>query len=246
MDDATPQASTPRGRHPLAIVGMAIAAIVAALLLLFLWRVFFYYRLLTSGAAVSLPQYTERLTLGNLRETPSAPVADVATTDDPAIGPAEATVTIVEFADFECPYSREAFTSVRQVLSEFPGQVRLVYRDFPLDAIHTRARAAARAANCAAAQGKFQPMHDKLYQNASALRDHDLRFYAQQIGLDAAAFEACMADAATGAEIDRDIADGVNAGVRGTPTFFINGARVEGAIPYPALRDLVAQLIQGA
>ncbi len=229
--------------HPLAVIGTAVGAILAVLLLLFIWRVFFYYRLIRSGAIIDLPQYPAQLTLAGSRERSAGPVADVVTTDDPSVGPVDAKVTIVEFADFECPFSKEAFTTVRQILAEFPNDVRLIYRDSPLDSIHTRARAAAKAANCAFAQGKFLPMHDKLYQNASALKDNDLRFYAQQIGLDPLRFEQCLASADTNAEIDRDVADAQNAGVRGTPTFFINGARVEGAIPYPVLSDIVKKII---
>ncbi len=235
----------PARPHPLAIIGMAFAAVFAVVALVFIWQVFSYYRLIKSGAIINLPQYSSRLTLGNVRERAAPPVADVVTADDPSIGPADAKVTIVEFADFQCPFSREAFTAVRQVLAEFPNDVRLIYRDFPLDAIHPLARNAAKAADCAAVQGKFLPMHDKLFQNADALKDNDLRFYAQQIGLDPLRFEQCMAAPATGGEIDQDVADGAAAGVRGTPTFFINGARVEGAIPYNILHDVVQQIISG-
>lgn len=231
--------------HPLAVIGTAVGTIFAILLFLFIWRVFFYYRLISSGAIIDLPQYPGRLTLAGSWEQNAAPIADVVTTDDPHVGPADAKVTIVEFADFECPFSHEAFTTVRQILAEFPNDVRLIYRDSPLDSIHPRARAAARAANCADAQGKFLAMHDKLYQNAGAFKDNDLSFYAQQIGLDPLRFEQCMASADTNAEIDRDVTDAQNAGVRGTPTFFINGARVEGAIPYPILRDIVGQIVSG-
>lgn len=231
--------------HPLAVIGTAVGAILAVLLFLFIWRVFFFYRLISSGAIIDLPQYPGRLTLAGTMERNAAPIADVVTADDPSVGPADAKVTIVEFADFECPFSKEAFTTVRQILAEFPNDVRLIYRDSPLDSIHPRARAAAKAVNCAHAQGKFLAMHDKLYQNASALKDNDLRFYAQQIGLDPLRFEQCMVSADTSAEIDRDVADAQNAGVRGTPTFFINGARVEGAIPYPVLRDIVGQIVSG-
>lgn len=244
MADATANARSWR-HHPLAVVGTAVGAILAVLLFLFIWRVFFFYRLISSGAIIDLPQYPTRLTLAGTRERPAAPIADVVTADDPAVGPADARVTIVEFADFECPYSREAFTTVRQILAEFPNDVRLVYRDSPIDSIHPRAREAAKAATCADAQGKFLAMHDKLYQNASALKDNDLRFYAQQIGLDPLLFEQCMSAPETDAEIDGDIADAQDAGVRGTPTFFVNGARIEGAVPYPILRDIVGQIISG-
>ena len=239
------ETENPRRRHPLAVIGTALAAIFAVLLFLFIWRVFFYYRLISTGAIINLPQYTSRLTLGSVQEAPAAPVADVVTTDDPSAGPADAKVTIVEFADFECPFSQEAYTAVRQILAEFPNDVRLIFRDYPLNTIHTHARAAAKAANCAAAQGKFLPMHDKLFQNAGRLKENDFRFYGQQIGLNPLTFEQCMAAAGSGAEIDRDIADGVNAGVRGTPTFFVNGARIEGAVPYPILRTIVQQIIEG-
>lgn len=241
--EAAPPSRLPR---PLILIGKILALLIVVVLFYFTWRVFFYYRLIANGAIINLPQYTSKLTLGNVAHAAgAAPVTDVTSTDDPVTGSPDAPVTIVVFADFECPFSRDVFPTVRSLAASRPNDVRVIFRDFPLESIHTQARAAARAANCADAQDKYLPMHDKLYQNAERLTDTDLDFYAQQIGLDLTAFNRCMTDPATDREIDEDIADGSAAGVRGTPTFFINGARVEGAIPASILTTVVDQVIAG-
>lgn len=229
--------------HPVATVFGAVGVVLAIMAVFFVWRVFNYVRLIQTGAILNLPQYSARLSLGNIRERGgNAPLADVTTADDPSTGNANAPVTIVQFADFQCPFSQESFQTIRALSAAFPNDVRVQFRDFPLDSIHPRARPAAKAAHCAGEQDKYLQMHDKLYLNSDRLADSDLRFYAEQIGLDLARFDICQALPSTNEEIEADIADGVAAGVRGTPTFFINGARVEGDIPYTILTQIVDEL----
>lgn len=163
----------------------------------------------------------------------------LATDDDPSLGPADAAVVIVEFSDFQCPFCSQAYPVVKQLLHDYGDRVRLVYRDFPLVDTHPRALPAAVAANCAFEQGKFWEMHDKIFENQTALEEADLKRYAIQIGLNSLAFGSCLSSGKYVKEIEDDFNAGVEAGVEATPTFFINGILVRGAVPYEALQQLI-------
>jgi protein-disulfide isomerase len=131
---------------------------------------------------------------------------------------------IVEYGDYECPYSRQAFHAIELVEQQLGGNVRFVFRHFPLTGIHPHALAAARAAEAAARQGRFWDMHELLFHRQKALEDGDLRRYAAQLGLDVAAFDRDWASAAVLGRIQRDIDSGLASGqVVGTPTLFIDG-----------------------
>ncbi len=127
------------------------------------------------------------------------------------------------------------------MLAEFPGKVRLVFKDFPL-AFHEGALPAAEAARCAADQGRFWEYHDLLFVAQSSFARTDLLAYAARLGLPADAFGACLESGRHRGAVRADIAEGRSAGVRGTPTFFVNGQRLVGAQPVQAFRDA----IQGA
>lgn len=212
---------------------------------LFAAQVWYYLRLLQSGEATDL-QFTSRFTTASAApgtsKTDAAQIFDVASADDPALGTAAAPLTIVEFADFECPFSKDESAVVRELAARYPDRVRFIYRDFPLSDIHPHAERAALAGACAHEQGKFWAMHDKMFQNASALTDDDLKRYALEIGLNAAQFDRCLTTEKYRDEIQADVDSGVAAGVRGTPTFFIAGRRVEGAIPAPILERIILEL----
>lgn len=227
---------------PIRVLAITLGALVALFLLFFAWRVASYYQAIQSGDLSALPQFPSNFTEGNFADKGSTARADVVSLDDPTEGELSAPLTIVQFADFECPYSKEVFPTLRQVVGEHASKVRLIIRDFPLDEIHPNARVAAAAANCADEQDKYLQMHDKLYLNSDKLTEADVLFYGQQIGLNMDAYRACLGDPATMAEIDDDIRAGVSAGVRGTPTFFVNGQKIEGAIPLPIFRELVRRL----
>jgi protein-disulfide isomerase len=149
----------------------------------------------------------------------------------PSRGPADAIVTMVEFSDYQCPFCKRAEPVVNQLMQKYPTQLRLVYRNMPLDALHPRARAAAIAAVCADAQGKFWEYHDKLFGNQQALADSDLEKYAADVGIDAGQFKTCRADPATEARVNNDAEAARAAGLNGTPAFFVNGILVSGARP---------------
>jgi protein-disulfide isomerase len=136
---------------------------------------------------------------------------------------------ILEYGDYECPYSRQAFRGIERVERELPGRVRFAFRHFPLTEIHPHALAAARAAEAAARQGRFWELHDLLYHRQKALEDDDLRAYASELGLDLARFDRDRAEAEVQARIERDVASGEATGVvRGTPTIFIDGVLYQG------------------
>ena len=155
-------------------------------------------------------------------------VQKISVDDDPARGPATAPVTVVMFADFQCPACSRTHPVLDKVMAEFPGKVRFVARDFPLETIHENAFRAALAAGAANAQGKFFEYGDLLYNNQAALDDASLEKYAAQVGLNVPKFKLDFASEKTAAEVRKDIADGESYGVAGTPTIFVNGIMVRG------------------
>ena len=140
-----------------------------------------------------------------------------------------ALVTLLEYADFECPFSGPASRIVPEVMRRMGGQVRLVFRHFPLSQKHPRALSAAEAAEAAGAQGHFWPMHDLLFQNQDALDLEDLITYAESLHLDLGRFVSDLEIHARLDRVKRDFHAGVSSGVDRTPTFFIDGVRHEGA-----------------
>jgi protein-disulfide isomerase len=138
-------------------------------------------------------------------------------------GPATARL-IVEYGDYECPYSRQAFRAIERVEGQLNGGIRFAFRHFPLTDIHPHAFAAAAAAEAAALQDRFWDMHDLLFHRQKALEDEDLRRYAMQLHLDMERFDQDRAGVEVLRRISRDIESGLASGeVRGTPTLFIDG-----------------------
>ena len=137
---------------------------------------------------------------------------------------------IVEYGDYECPYSRQAFREIEQLESQLGDDLRFAFRHFPLTDIHPHALAASAAAEAAALQGRFWEMHELLFHRQKALEDHDLRSYAHRLGLDAGVFDGDRASARVFERVDRDVQSGVASGeVLGTPTLFIDGVVHRGA-----------------
>jgi protein-disulfide isomerase len=158
-------------------------------------------------------------------------------------GPADAAVTLVEYGDFECPYCGAAYPIIKEVQARMGDRLRFVFRNFPITTSHAHAEQAAEAAEAAAAQGRFWPMHDLLYENQRRLRDQDLRGYAEQAELDVERFDSELAEHAHAARVHDDFMSGVRSGVNGTPTFFINGVRHDGSYE---VEPLLAALEQAA
>ncbi len=157
--------------------------------------------------------------------------------EGPAKGPEKAPITIVEFADFECGFCARAGETVAEVMKKYPGKIRLVFRDYPLG-FHQNAIPAAVAARCAGDQGKYWPMHDKLFAS-EALDVASLKKAAREVGVDAGKFDACLDGNKHAAAVKADMAAGDQAGVNGTPAFFINGVPLSGAQPMEAFTQII-------
>jgi len=172
-----------------------------------------------------------------------APRQKVAAAKGAVKGPANAPIEIIEFSDFQCPFCQRANPTVDQVLKTYGDRVRFVYRHFPLGN-HPNARPAAEAAQCAAEQGKFWEYHDRLFANPSKLGDGDLKQHAAALGLDTSKFNACFAAQKYKAQIDADVQAGQEAGVSGTPAFFVNGRMLSGAQPFDAFKRLIDEELE--
>jgi protein-disulfide isomerase len=140
-------------------------------------------------------------------------------------GPADAPVTLVEYGDYECPYCGAAYPIIKEVQAQMGQRLRFVFRNFPITTSHPHAEQAAEAAEAAAAQGQFWPMHDLLYENQQRLGGQDLHTYAERLGLDLERFDHDLAEHVYAARVHEDFLSGVRSGVNGTPSFYINGAR---------------------
>jgi len=159
-------------------------------------------------------------------------------------GDARAPVTIVEFADFECPYCKSAQATLNGLLTKYQGQIKLAYRDFPLRALHPDAEIAAEAGRCAAEQGKFWEYHDALYADQKKLSRSDLLETARRLGLEEKSLESCLASGRVKGPIEQDLQEGSEAGVGGTPGFFINGVFLNGAVPAVEFERIIARELE--
>src|SRR4051794_19564191 len=167
-------------------------------------------------------------TMSERIEGPTLSMA-VSESRDHISGPSSAPVTLVEYGDYQCSYCGEAYGILKELHARVGEQVRLVFRNFPLTQVHPHAERAAEAAEAAAAQGRFWPMHDMLYEHQAALGDDDLVAYAAQVGLDLDRFQVDLSQQAYFDRIREDFMSGVRSGVNGTPTFFVNGRRHDGS-----------------
>ena len=174
-----------------------------------------------------------------IRESGSGDLQVPVTARDHIQGPDTAPVTLVEYADYECPYSRRAYHVIKGLQRELGDQLRFVYRNFPLREIHPHAQHAAEAAEAAAAQGKFWEMHDYLFEHQHALDDAHLREYAATLGLDPQVFEQDMVQHRYAGKIEDDLLGGMQSGVQGTPTFFVNGVRYDGGYDIESLLSTI-------
>ena len=175
-----------------------------------------------------------------------APVVQVALGSTPPKGNPKAPVTIIEFSDYQCPFCKRVEPTVQEVLKTYgPDKVRFAYRNFPLP-MHEAARPAAEAAGCAADQGKFWEYHEKLMA-ATDLTPPNLKTMAGQVGIDEKKFDECVAKQKFKDAVEKDIKAGEEAGVSGTPAFFINGRMIDGAQPLEKFKEIIdEELASGA
>lgn len=156
----------------------------------------------------------------------------------PSKGPADAPITIIEFSDYQCPFCARVNPTLDQIMKEYAGKVRIVFRDFPLP-IHAEAPKAAEAAHCAGEQGRFWEMHDRLFANQQALFVPQLKQYAVDLGLDQEKFNACLDSGKHAATVQADVDAGRALGVNSTPMLYINGRPVAGAQPFEYFKSVI-------
>lgn len=156
----------------------------------------------------------------------------------PAFGPADATVELVEFSDFECPYCARAAEAVSEVKKKYGDRVKFSFRHFPLS-FHANAKPASQYAHCANEQEKFWPLHDEIFANQKGLAGEGLKTAAEKAGLDMEKLQACLSSGRADEAIAEDMKKGGEVGVQGTPSFFINGRPFEGGISAEALGEAI-------
>lgn len=180
----------------------------------------------------------------------------VSTDDDYIKGRPDAKITLIEFSDFQCPFCARFYRETLPLIDKEyirTGKVRMVYRDFPIDNIHKDAEKAAEATQCAGEQGKFWEMHDKLFENQKALTVNHLKRYAKELGLSVDRFNQCLDSGKYAQEVQKDLMDGQEAGVAGTPTFFvgytgkdntIQGKPIRGARPFETFKQVIDGMLE--
>jgi protein-disulfide isomerase len=165
--------------------------------------------------------------------------------ENPVLGPADAPVTVVEFSDFQCPACGHAFPTIKRLMQQYNGKVRLVFHDFPLP-MHPQAPKAAEAAACAREQGKFWEMHDRMFANQQKLAISDLKAAASELGMDAAKFGSCLDSGMYAVQVQNNVAEGRKYGVSATPTFFINGRMLSGSAAYQTFSSIIDEELSRA
>jgi len=158
---------------------------------------------------------------------------------DPSLGRASAPVTLIEFSDFQCPFCQRVAPTLKKLRETYGDRLRIVWKDFPLTQIHPQAFKAGEAAHCAGDQGKYWEYHDRLFANQQSLQVEDLKRYAVDLGLDAAAFSACLDSSKYGERVRDGVAQGTRLGVNSTPTIYINGRMLQGAQPYETFAAVI-------
>jgi protein-disulfide isomerase len=165
---------------------------------------------------------------------------DVPLGNAPVWGNENAPITLVEFSDYQCPYCKQWYDEVlARLMAEYPDKLRFVYQDFPLASIHEEAVGAAAAARCAGEQDKYWEYHNALFDRTYGLGGDSYEKYAQDLGLDMTAFISCVTEGRYRQEITDGIQEASKLGVRSTPTFFLNGIPIEGALPYTFFKQVI-------
>ncbi|MBN1606661.1 MAG: thioredoxin domain-containing protein [Polyangiaceae bacterium] len=193
--------------------------------------------------AMMMKRYDQVLRDLKRREAANKPLdaqkqAAIAAADAPSFGPANAKVTIVEFSDFQCPFCSRAADTLHKIKQKYADKVRFVFRQFPLS-FHSNAKAAAAASLAANAQGKFWQMHEIMFKNQQKLDAESLKGFAKQIGLDTAAWEKALTDKKITDAIDADMKLGREIGIQGTPSLFLNGARISNPTDFGAVEKAI-------
>ena len=160
---------------------------------------------------------------------------------DPIRGNVSASVTIVEFSDFQCPFCARVTPTLTRLVKDYSSSVRLIWKDFPISQIHPKAKEAAAAAHCAGEQGKHWEYHDRLFANQESIKEDSFWQHANAIVLDELQFKTCVSSGKYEDKVQKSIVEGRDIGVSSTPTIFINGRRVVGAQPYEIFSAIIEE-----
>ena len=238
-------------RRTLRVLGGAVGAVVLFVVGVFVWQTISYYRDIRGGLYRDVAD--RRLdasissAVANAQVTEEDLAALVPTGLFPERGSRSAPITVVEFVDYQCPFCQRSAPAVRKVIDAYGDQVRLIIRDFPITSLHPTAITSARAARCVLQQGQetYWRFHDLLYANSTEQTPENLRVWAQAAGARVDVFAACLADERSLALVNRDIEDGLRVGVQGTPTFFVNGVKFQGALDEKLLSRILNATLEG-
>lgn len=228
-------------------------ALIGLFVLLFLWKLVSTLWILRYGDAAEKqtleqkinPEFSlsPEMALRYRTKSSKLSAAELQTPYSPKVGQASAPIKMVAFIDFECPYTQSSYPALKQMLSENEGLIELSVRNFPLAPLHPNAYAVAVAATCAGEQKQFFAFSDLVFTtkktDAESLFD-----FARQIGLRMDQFETCILTEKHSAEIQKDIKDGVDLGIRGTPTFIINDKKIEGTVDNETWKRIILDAIQ--
>ena len=243
-----------RGWFRFWMIPLAILLLIGGFVgFLFISQFVKYYNFAKEGIPLNiLTQSSNQLTetpgvAGSSSSTSLIAAAKLATSDDPKKGPDNAKITLVEFSDFQCQFSKESYLVIEKLLQRYPDDIKFIYRDFPVDSIHSFARKAAEAGACAHEQDKFWEYHDKIFENQEALNNEDGQIFykiAKDAGLDEKLFTTCFGFGKYKQEVEEDFQAGVSAGLRGTPTWFFNGQKVEGSLSLETFEKIIQELLK--
>lgn len=193
-----------------------------------------------------LEELREKAAVDVALDPPELPRLEVAVGKNPVRGDAGGPITIVEFADYECPYCSRGYESMQKVMSKYEGKVQWYFRDFPLS-FHRNAVDYAVGAICAGEQGKYWDMHDAILDNQKKLKAGEgVAGLAKDLDLDEAAFATCMANEAHKKQVMTDMSEGQAVGVSGTPAYFINGIMISGAQPVENFEAIIDRELEAA
>jgi len=219
--------------------GRAIIAFLAVFFTLFVALAIYVGQVVILLRAGELT--TDQL-FGQSGQTAAERVKSLYGPNDPYFGKKDAKAVIVEFGDFECPACQAEYPVVKEILKNYGDKILFVFRDFPLIASHPNSLLAAVAGHCAWEQGKFWEMHDKIFE-IKDLSAAALQTYGRQIGLNPSQFSACLRSDKYLKEIETDLNEGYSAGVRATPTFFVNGVKVAGALDLMTFEKIIIEAL---
>ncbi len=210
-----------------------------------IWAIGFVVILI--GAFTAMALASRNVHVPNANSTAQNTVNFQILPDDHVRGPANAKVTLMEFGDFQCPACGAYYPLVEQLMKDFPNDLRLVFRNFPLTTIHMQALNAAHVAEAAALQGKFWEMYSALYptQDTWSVTSGTAPFdvYAQQIGLDMTKFHTDINSDAVKARVNRDIDYGNSIGIDSTPSFYVNGVKIDNPQSYNDFKAIITAAI---